>query len=88
MTCNHLQVHWTMHTTFFDTTNVRYLDIRGACETCGAVVSFRGQTFGVNPAGPTLNDAGAEATLPYLFEGEQYDGGAIGFISTSVGGKN
>lgn len=55
----------------FDDTNISFLEIGGACKLCGRKIEFRGP-MGVNPMHPTI--LGGDASLPFMLEGEEYDG--------------
>jgi hypothetical protein len=79
-------MHWHLNLQHFGDTNVKYLDVRGACAECGRAVAFRGPA-GINPSHPTVAIDGSEATFPFLFADEVYDGKAMGY-SVSVPGAN
>lgn len=78
--------HWHLNLQHFGDTNIKYLEVRGHCQRCGRRVTFRGSA-GLNPAAPTVAIDGAEAVFPFLFEGEEYDGYAVGY-SVSAAGAN
>lgn len=68
----------------FGDTNLKYLEVAGACRLCGRTLAFRGPA-GISPAHPTVAIDGGEAVLPCLFDGETYDGKAAGYSVTSPG---
>ncbi|WP_127144085.1 hypothetical protein [Pelagibacterium montanilacus] len=79
--------HWTLNLQHFGNTNIKYLEVSGACAVCGRKVEFRGP-MGVSPEHPTASAIdGSEACLPFLFAGEIYDGKGVGY-SVSVRGGN
>lgn len=76
------QMHWHLNLQHFGDTNVKYLEVTGACKTCGRKVSFRGPP-GLNPSHPTVAIDGSEAIFPFVFEGEVYDGKGVGYSVTN-----
>lgn len=78
--CPHNDIHYQLNLQSFGDTNVRYLEIKGACKICDAPITFRGMQFGVNPNAPTMAIDGSEASLPLMFGDEEYDGKAMGFV--------
>lgn len=75
-------VHWHLNLQHFGNTNIKYLEVTGACRVCGKKVMFRGSA-GLNPSHPTVALDGSEACFPFLFDGETYDGKAMGYAVTS-----
>lgn len=78
--------HWHLNLQHFGDTNIKYLEVRGACNVCGKAAHFRGPA-GMNPSHPTVAIDGSEAVFPFVLEGETYDGKAIGYSVTAVGGN-
>lgn len=72
-TCPHSDVHFDLNTASFGNTNIRYLEIKGRCKICDAEMRFRGP-MGVSPDRPTVSTFGDEASLPFMFGDEEYDG--------------
>ena len=68
----------------FGDSNINYLEVSGACGTCGRKLMFRGPA-GLNPASPTVAIDGSEAVFPFLIEGEEYDGNAVGYALSHPG---
>lgn len=79
--CPHSDVHFHLNTAIFGNTNIRYLEITGHCKICDAPLRFRGPV-GVSPDHPTVSVFGNEASLPFLFGEEEYDGRATGLRVT------
>lgn len=79
-------MHWHLNLQHFGDTNIKYLEVRGACRECGKKATFRGPA-GLNPGHPTRSIDETEAVFPFVFEGETYDGKAIGY-SVSAQGPN
>ena len=79
-------MHWHLNLQHFGDTNMKYLEVRGACKECGKAVTFRGPA-GLNPSHPTVSMDGAEAIFPFVLDGEVYDGKAVGY-SVSIPGAN
>lgn len=77
-------VHWHLNLQHFGDTNIKYLEVTGGCSLCGRRIAFRGP-LGVNPAHPTVTMDGSEASFPFLFEDEIYDGKATGYAVSSPG---
>lgn len=77
-------LHWHLNLQHFGDTNIKYLEIRGACKVCGKQAMFRGPV-GLNPSHPTVGIDGSEAIFPFVFDGETYDGKAIGYSVSSPG---
>jgi len=80
------QAHWHLNLQHFGDTNIKYLEVTGACQACGRKVFFRGPA-GLNPGGPTVAMDGSEAIFPFLFEDETYDGKAVGYAVSVRGGN-
>ncbi len=78
------QMHWHLNLQHFGDTNMKYLEVQGACKVCGAKASFRG-SIGVSPKHPTVAADGHQAVLPFVYEGEIYDGKAVGYILSAKG---
>lgn len=76
----HLGLHLNVQS--FGDTNIKYLEVQGVCNKCGRKAVFRGPA-GLNPASPTVALDGSEAVFPFLFDGEQYDGKAVGYSVSS-----
>jgi hypothetical protein len=81
--CPHTQVHYELNLASFGNTNIRYVEIKGACKLCDAPMVFQGRV-GVSPLEPTVSLGGFEASLPVMFGDEEYDGRATGY-SLSLG---
>lgn len=82
-------VHVTLNVQFFGNTNIKYLEVKLHCSLCGKPARFRGNLVGLSPTEPTIGADGAEAIFPFLFEGEEYDGKAMGYlVSSPHGGDN
>lgn len=79
-------MHWHLNLQHFGNTNLKYLEVTGACRECGAKASFRGP-LGQNPSYPTVALDGSEAVFPFVMEGEEYDGKAIGYSLAVTGGN-
>lgn len=62
----------------FGDTNIKYLEISGVCKLCHRRVKFRGPA-GLSAASPTVAVDGSEAIFPFLIDGEEYDGNAVGY---------
>lgn len=62
----------------FGDTNIKYLEVSGTCRVCCLRLAFRGPA-GINPSSPTVAIDGSEAVFPFLIEGEEYDGNAVGY---------
>lgn len=75
-------VHWHLNLQHFGDTNIKNLEVQGVCNKCGRKAMFRGQA-GLNSSNPTVAIDGSEAVFPFLFEGEQYDGKAVGYSVSS-----
>jgi hypothetical protein len=76
------QTSWHLNLQHFGNTNMKYLEVTGACRACGRKAQFRGP-MGVSSAHPTVAVDGSEAVFPFLFDGETYDGKALGYTVTS-----
>ncbi|MER9768994.1 hypothetical protein NKJ09_23350 [Mesorhizobium sp. M0189] len=79
-------VEWHLNLQHFGDTNIKYLEVKGACNVCNRAVSFRGPA-GLNQSHPTVAIDGSEAVFPFLFSDEEFDGKAVGF-SVSIPGGN
>lgn len=75
-------IHFHLNVQHFGDTNIKYLEARGACKLCGRKLAFQGPA-GLSPSYPTVSLDGSEATFPFLFDGEVYDGKAMGYSVTS-----
>lgn len=82
--CTHEAGHFHINVQNFGDTNLRYLEITGRCKRCDAPIIFRCDHTGVSPDRPMASIGRDEVTLPFLFDGETYDGRAIGFVATRV----
>lgn len=77
--CPHSDPHFNLELAAFGDTNIRYLEITGHCNVCGAALRFLGLPLGLTPSRPTGALDGSEARLPVMFGEEEYDGKAVGF---------
>lgn len=85
--CAHEDVHFHLNIQTFGNTNIKYLEVTGHCTKCSARLQFRGPA-GVSPDVPTVSAIdGHEASFPFLFDGETYDGKAIGYAVSFRGGN-
>ena len=71
-------IHFHLNVQHFGNTNIKYLEVKGSCSVCRKNLTFRGP-IGIQPSHPTRSLDGEEATFPFLFEGEIYDGKAVGY---------
>jgi hypothetical protein len=83
--CPHSDVHWNLHHAGFSDTNIHYLEVSGQCQICSKKLCFRGMPFGMSPNQPTMALDGSEVRLPFLAEGEDYDGKGMSFTGRMVG---
>ena len=81
--CPQSDVAFHINMASFGDTNIRFLEVSGSCNICGAEMRFRGPA-GLSPNQPTVSIGGEEASLPFMFGDETYDGKATGF-SVAVG---
>ena len=77
-------IHFNLNIQWFGDTNLKYLEVSGVCKGCGRKLAFRGPA-GLNPSHPTAAMDGAEAIFPFVMEGEEYDGKAVGYALTFPG---
>ena len=82
--CPHSDVHFHINNAGFGNTNIHYLEITGHCNICDKPLVFRGAPLGMTPMHPTMALDGSEIRLPFLVEGEEYDGNAMGFVGRQV----
>lgn len=82
--CPHSNVHWSIHHQGFHDSNIHYLEIKGVCAICDKKLIFRGCPLGMTPQHPTMALDGSEIRLPFMAEGEEYDGKSIGFVGRQV----
>ena len=80
--CHHPEIDFNLEHAIFKDTNIRYLEIIGKCKICETPIQFQGNfPVGLTPEHPTQVELGnTNIVLPFLIEGEQYDGKSIGYI--------
>lgn len=76
--CPHSDLHIDVNNAGFGNTNLHYLEIKAHCTICGKPAVFRGPV-GMQPDHPAMSLAGDEVRLPFVIEGETYDGKAHGY---------
>lgn len=82
--CIHDDLDIQLHHQAFDDSNIHYLEIKVVCKSCGKPMIFRGCPLGMTPAHPTMALGGEEIRIPFLGEGEELAGNAIGFVGGRV----
>lgn len=83
--CPHSDLHFHLNNAGFGNTNVHYLEITARCKICDKRMVFRGVPVGMTPDHPAASLDGTEIRLPFLAEGEEYDGKAMGYQLTVLG---
>jgi len=79
--CHHPEIDFNLEHAIFKDTNIRYLEIIGKCKICETPIQFQGNfPVGVTPDFPTQVELGnRNIVLPFLVEGEIYDGNSPSF---------
>lgn len=79
VTCPHLRFSATVNVARIEDTGLKYAEMRIVCADCGKPARFRGLPWGLSPDHPTAGVGDEEVRLPFLCEGDQYNGKGIGF---------
>lgn len=82
--CPHSDLHIEINNAGFGDSNIHYLEIKARCKICDKPLAFRGAPLGLSPMQPTMAFDGSEIRIPFLVEGEEYDGKALGFTGRQV----
>lgn len=82
--CPHSDLDIRLNHVNFEDSNVHYLEVQATCKICGKPMAFRGMPIGVSPARPTMDPGGLEVRLPFLAEGEDIVGKAIGAVGQQI----
>jgi len=83
--CPHSDLEINIHNVGMTDSNIRYMEVKALCKLCLKPIAFRGAPLGVSPMHPTMALDGQEIRLPFLAEGEEYDGKSIGFTGRVIG---
>lgn len=84
--CRHLEFRATVDVQLMEDTGMKYAELRVHCVHCGKPAIFRGDRVGLSPNEPMLSLDREEAILPFLLDGDDYNGKGIGYSVTSLGG--
>lgn len=86
--CRHENMRFDIRVAFLEDVNMRYAEIRGACEACGAPVKWRGK-FGLNPDQARVSVDRLELSAPLMMGDETLTGAPIGYdIDMPASGRN
>ncbi len=77
--CPHLEFSATVNVARIEDTGMKYAEVSIRCTHCGKPARFRGLPWGLSPDHPTASVGDEEANLPFLCEGDAYNGKGIGF---------
>lgn len=78
--CGHSDLHFHLNNVRFGNTNIHYLEVTARCNVCAVDMVFRGLPAGLSPDQATSSLDGKTASIPFLGEGEVYDGKASGYF--------
>ena len=78
-TCQHLEFRADVKVARIEDTGLKYAELRINCTQCGKPARFRGLPWGLSPDYPTAAVGDEEANLPFLLEGDRYNGKGIGY---------
>lgn len=80
--CFHMNFRADVKVARIEDTGLKYADITIRCVDCGSPAVFRGMPTGLSPDQPCGSVDAQEARLPFLCEGDTYDGTSMGFTIT------
>lgn len=80
--CDHFEFRAVVNVARIEGSALKYADITVSCAACGAPALFRGMSFGLSPDAACKSIDAKEARLPFVCEGDAYDGEQQGFIIT------
>lgn len=74
--CKHQNVQCNVVVNGFENTNLRYVELTGACQDCGEKLRFRTDLTGMSPDRPGTSFDGCNLVVPATFGEAVYDGKA------------
>lgn len=77
--CPHFNFQAQVNVARMEDTGLKYAEVTIRCVDCGKPAQFRGLPWGLSPNHPTAGVGNEEVNLPFLCEGDEYNGKGIGF---------
>ena len=79
MKCPHFNFAADVKVARIEDTGLKYAELTVRCSDCGKPAVFRGLPVGLSPDHPTASFGDEEVNLPFLCEGDDYNGQGIGY---------
>jgi hypothetical protein len=80
--CPHLEFDATVNVARIEDTGLKYAHLAILCRNCGKPAKFRGMKWGLSPDEPRAAVGDEQANLPFLCEGDAYNGKGMSYSIT------